>query len=265
MRLLQRAGFPVPQSLEDDDRHRVPWPSTLTWADLETGAFIDTHRHLVLYGAVGTGKSHRATALGIRACEQGRAVRFFTVTDLVVRLSEARRAGTVERLLQDLHRTELLVLDEWGYVPVDKEGAPRLFRMIADRDETRSLILTTNLEFSKWGGLFTDDPRAAAMIDRLAHHGHLLLLTGERDRMTHALMKARCLPPDDTSERKGVDSLGLSPLARILRLLAGDRLYGGPVPPDPARASGWGLCGPPRSPSPRGDPVSDHPGGLGGD
>ena len=117
MRLLQRAGFPVPQSLEDDDRHRVPWPSTLTWADLETGAFIDTHRHLVLYGAVGTGKSHRATALGIRACEQGRAVRFFTVTDLVVRLSEARRAGTVERLLQDLHRTELLVLDEWGCAP----------------------------------------------------------------------------------------------------------------------------------------------------
>ena len=76
-------------------------------------------------------------------------------------------------------------------MPVDKEGAQLLFRIIADRDETRSLILTTHREFSKWGGLFTDDPRAAAMIDRLAHHGHLLLLTGESDRMAHALMKAR--------------------------------------------------------------------------
>ena len=77
------------------------------------------------------------------------------------------------------------------HVPVDKEGAQLLFRIIADSYETRSLILTTNLEFSKWGSLFTDDQMAAAMIDRLAHHGHLLLFDGESDRMTHALMKER--------------------------------------------------------------------------
>jgi DNA replication protein DnaC len=74
---------------------------------------------------------------------------------------------------------------------VDRDGSQLLFRVIADRDETRSLILTMNLEFSKWGSLFTDDPRAAAMIDRLAHHGHLLLFDGESYRMTHALMKER--------------------------------------------------------------------------
>ena len=99
---------------------------------------------------------------------RGTTVRFFTVTDLVLRLSEARRAGTLERLQQDLQRADLLVLDEWGYVPVDRDGSQLLFRVIADRDETRSLILTTNLEFSKWGSLFTDDQMAAAMIDRLA-------------------------------------------------------------------------------------------------
>ena len=131
------------------------------------------------------------TPLGVRACEQGYTVRFFTVTDLVLRLSEARRAGTLERLQQDLQRADLLVLDEWGYVPVDRDGSQLLFRVIADRDETRSLILTTNLEFSKWGSLFTDDQMAAAMIDRLAHHGHLLLFDGESYRMTHALMKER--------------------------------------------------------------------------
>ena len=129
--------------------------------------------------------------MGVRACEQGYTVRFFTVTDLVLRLSEARRAGTLERLQQDLQRADLLVLDEWGYVPVDRDGSQLLFRVIADSYETRSLILTTNLEFSKWGSLFTDDQMAAAMIDRLAHHGHLLLFDGESYRMTHALMKER--------------------------------------------------------------------------
>ncbi len=99
---------------------------------------------------------------------RGTTVRFFTVTDLVLRLSEARRAGTLERLQQDLQRADLLVLDEWGYVPVDRDGSQLLFRVIADSYETRSLILTTNLEFSKWGSLFTDDQMAAAMIDRLA-------------------------------------------------------------------------------------------------
>ena len=111
-------------------------------------------------------------AIGVRACMQGRIVRFFTVTDLVLRLSEAKRAGTLERLLKDILRTELLVLDEWGYVPVDREGSQLLFRVVADSYESRSLIITTNLEFSKWGGVFTDDQMAAAMIDRLAHHGH---------------------------------------------------------------------------------------------
>ena len=125
------------------------------------------------------GKSHLATDLGVRACEQGYTVRFFTVTDLVLRLSEARRAGTLERLQQDLQRAAWLILDEWGYVPVDRDGSQLLFRVIADSYETRSLILTTNLEFSKWGSLFTDDQMAAAMIDRLAHHGHLLLFDGE--------------------------------------------------------------------------------------
>jgi DNA replication protein DnaC len=129
--------------------------------------------------------------LGWQACERGRIVRFFTVTDLVVRLSEAQRAGTLERLLKDIQRSELLILDEFGYVPLDRVGAPRLFRIIADSYEARSIIITTNLEFSKWGSVFTDDQMAAAMIDRLAHHGQLVVFAGESYRMQHALMKER--------------------------------------------------------------------------
>ncbi|SDW92016.1 IstB-like ATP binding protein, partial [Alicyclobacillus hesperidum] len=86
---------------------------------------------------------------------------------------------------------DLLILDEWGYVPVDREGSQLLFRVVADSYESRSLVITTNLEFSKWGSVFTDDQMAAAMIDRLAHHGHLLVFEGESYRMKHALMKQR--------------------------------------------------------------------------
>ena len=95
---------------------------------------------------------------------------------------------TLNRLQKELAALDLLILDEWGYVPVDREGAQLLFRVIADSYEQKSLILTTNLEFSKWGGVFTDDQMAAAMIDRLVHHGHLFLFDGKSYRMEHALM-----------------------------------------------------------------------------
>ena len=145
----------------------------------------------MLYGPVGTGKPHLVTAVGVRACELGMAVKFYTVADLVMRLSEAKRGGTLERLSKEIGRTDRLILDEWGYVPVDREGSQLLFRVIADSYESRSLVITTNLEFSKWGSVFTDDQMAEAMIDRLAHHGHLLVFEGESYRMKHALMKQR--------------------------------------------------------------------------
>lgn len=190
-RLMNRAGFPVYKTLEGYDRQGVKLPTSLKWSDLTDAVFIQAKRNLVLYGPVGTGKTHLAIAMGIRACEMGMAVKFYTVAELVMRLAEAKRSGTLERLMKEIQRTELLILDEWGYVPVDREGSQLLFRVIADSYESRSLIVTTNLEFSKWGSVFTDDQMAAAMIDRLAHHGHLLVFEGESYRMKHALMKQR--------------------------------------------------------------------------
>ena len=94
---------------------------------------------------------------------KGYKVRFYTVTELVLKLAEARKNGTLERLRNDLNGLDLLILDEWGYVPVDRDGSQLLFRVISDSYESKSLLLTTNLEFSKWGGIFTDDQMAAAM------------------------------------------------------------------------------------------------------
>lgn len=190
-RLMNRAGFPVYKTLEGYDRQGVKLPTSLKWSDLTDAVFIQAKRNLVLYGPVGTGKTHLAIAMGIRACEMGMAVKFYTVAELVMRLAEAKRSGTLERLMKEIQRTQLLILDEWGYVPVDREGSQLLFRVIADSYESRSLIITTNLEFSKWGSVFTDDQMAAAMIDRLAHHGHFLVFEGESYRMKHALMKQR--------------------------------------------------------------------------
>ncbi|MCL6564628.1 MAG: IS21-like element helper ATPase IstB [Firmicutes bacterium] len=190
-RLLSRAGFPAHKTLAEFQRDVVQLPSTLRWSDLETGTFIAAHRNLVCYGGVGLGKTHLSIALGVAACERGWRVPFFTATGLVVRLTEARQAGLLERLFAELQRTDLLIVDEWGYLPIDREGAQLLFRVVADSYETRSLIITTNLEFSQWGGIFADDQMTAAMIDRLAHHGHLLVFEGESYRMQHALMKER--------------------------------------------------------------------------
>lgn len=195
-RLLNRARFPVPKALEGYDYSYVRFPPSICREELESCDFIAKRTNLVCYGPVGTGKTHMAIALGMRACEMGLSVRFYTVTELVLKLAEARKNGTMERLVGEIRKLDLLILDEWGYVPVDKEGSQLLFRIISDSYESKSLILTTNLEFSKWGGIFTDQQMAAAMIDRLIHHGHLLVFEGRSYRMEHALMKRGSSPKE---------------------------------------------------------------------
>lgn len=188
-RLIKRAGFPTYKTFEGYDYRCVKFPPAFSRQGLETIDFIEEKVNLVLYGPVGIGKTHMAIAAGVKACNMGYRTKFYTVTELVLKLAEARKNGTLEKLLRELRTLDLLILDEWGYVPVDKDGSQLLFRVISDSYESKSLILTTNLEFSKWGGIFTDDQMAAAMIDRLVHHGHLLIFEGNSYRMEHALMR----------------------------------------------------------------------------
>lgn len=191
IRLFQRAGFPVRKTLEGYEWNALRLPSTLQPDELTSCQFVRDKKNLVLYGPVGTGKTHLAIGLGVKACELGLATRFFTAASLATRLSESKRSGQLERTMKELAKSELVIIDEWGYLPMDREEAQLLFQVIAASYERRSLVITTNLEFSKWGGIFTDDQMAAAMIDRLAHHGQLVVFEGESYRLKHALMRQK--------------------------------------------------------------------------
>lgn len=196
-RLKKRARFPLYKTFDNYDFSRVKLPPLLSKEEITEAEFIKEKQNLILYGGVGLGKTHMAIAIGMKACMKGCKVRFYTVTELVLKLSDARKNGTLERVRNDLKSLDLLILDEWGYVPVDRDGSQLLFQIISDSYENKSLILTTNIEFSKWGGIFTDDQMAAAMIDRLVHHGHLILFEGTSYRMEHALMKQTARQPQE--------------------------------------------------------------------
>lgn len=188
-RLVKKASFPACKTFENYDMGQVRLPDGLTPEMISSSAFVAGKTNLVLFGPVGTGKTHMAVAAGMNACRNGYSTRFYTVAALVRLLSGSAESGKLDRLLKDLARLDLLILDEWGYVPVDQTGAQLLFQVIAESYETKSLVITTNLEFSRWGSILGDDQMAAAMIDRLAHHGHLLLFDGPSYRMEHALMR----------------------------------------------------------------------------
>lgn len=144
---------------------------------------------LVLYGDVGCGKTHLAIAIGMLACQRMIPVRFFTASSLVMRLRKAKDDNRLDAELKSIGRAGLAVIDELGYLPIDIDGARLLFQAGADGYETRSVISASNLESGRWGDVFGDGDMAAAVIDRIVHHGRILRFHGESYRNRHSLMK----------------------------------------------------------------------------
>ena len=187
-RLLKQAGFPQSKTLEGYDWSMASFPADWGREQLESLEFVDRAEDLVLYGPVGTGKSHLAIAIGRLACERGVPVRFFTATGLLMRLRRAQQENRLDRELASIGKARLLIIDEFGYLPIDEEGSRLLFQIISDSYETRSIIYTTNIEFSGWGRVLGDKNMAAALIDRTVHHGRLIRFEGRSYRSEHALM-----------------------------------------------------------------------------
>lgn len=189
-RNLKSAGFDVIKTFEGYEFGDIQIPGSLSLEELKSGSFIEKLENLILYGPVGTGKSHMATAIGVAACSRGKKAKFFRTASLVNQLSEAKANGELKRFMKQLEKTDLLICDEWGYVPFEKEGSQLLFQVISECYEKRSVIITTNLEFSKWNGIFYDEKLTSAIIDRLVHHSHLLVFQGQSYRLTHSTMKS---------------------------------------------------------------------------
>ena len=186
---LKKAGFDNIKTFQGYDFEDITLPSDITVDLLKQAEFLVRQENLILYGRNGAGKSHMATAIGVEACMQGKHVRFYKTAALVNELVAAKTKGLLVQFLKKLSKLDLLICDEWGYIPFDAEGSQLLFQVIADCYEKRSLIITTNIEFSRWNGIFYDDQLTAALIDRLVHHSHLVVFGRDSWRLKHSLMK----------------------------------------------------------------------------
>lgn len=183
-RRIRLARLPKPKTLAEYDftfPKRIAKQKILRLFDCQ---FIDSYRCGVFIGPTGTGKTHLLTALGYTACEKGITVRYSRVVDMINVLTTAQINGTLEKALKAYVKPSLLLLDELGYLPIDKRGADLLFQVVASRYESGSIVLTTNRAFKDWGQIFdVDNTLATAMIDRLMHHGEALVIRGDSYRM----------------------------------------------------------------------------------
>jgi DNA replication protein DnaC len=182
-KLLKKAGFYTIKTFESFRFDEVTLPGDVTPEYLRECEFIKNKTNIVMYGNVGTGKSHLSIALGVEACKKGLEVRFFRTSALVNKLAELKKAGTLSVFLRNLSKADLLICDEWGYVPLDRIGAQLLFEVISERYERKSVIINTNIEFSRWVNVFYDEQMTGAIIDRILHHCHLLLFPGQSNRI----------------------------------------------------------------------------------
>ncbi len=182
-RRVRNARLPALKRLEDYDftfPKKISKPKVLRLFDCQ---FIDTSACAVLIGGTGVGKTHLLTALGYVASQKGISVRFTRVIDMINVLTTAQQNGMLERKLKEYVRPQLLLLDELGYLPIDKRGADLMFQVVAARYETGSIVISTNRVFKQWGQIFdVDNTLATAMIDRLMHHGEAILIEGDSYR-----------------------------------------------------------------------------------
>src|SRR5260370_12090690 len=185
-RRIKAARFPQVKALDDFDFTAQPSLSRPLILELARCAYLDRRESVILVGNPGTGKTHVASGLGLCACEPGKKVRFYRVTELLTQLLEAREDKALGRLRTQLGRLDLLILDELGYVPASQVGAELLLDVISTAYERTSVVLTTNLPFERWPEVLGSERLVGATLDRLTHRCHVLEAAGESYRRREA-------------------------------------------------------------------------------
>lgn len=186
-RRLKQANFPFTKSIDELDLSRYDGQiSDIFVNELASCRFIDEKKNLVMIGNPGRGKTHMAIGIGLKACASGKSVLFKNAASLSTELSEARDNYALGKLEKKIQKVDLLIIDEMGYVSFDRFQSELLFKVIADRSERGSTIVTTNLAFSEWTSLFENTAMVAALVDRLTFRSYILDMNGESYRLNHS-------------------------------------------------------------------------------
>ena len=179
-RRIRNAKFINKKFLEDFEKTKYSLELNKKFEYLETLKFIDNKENIIMIGTPGCGKTHYATALGIKACMKGKNVLFTSVPNLVIELQEAMSKNQITNYKRKFEKYDLVILDELGYVSFDKTGCEILFNLLSSRNDKGSIILTTNLNFERWEEVFKDPMLTGAIVDRLAHRAHIMDMSREK-------------------------------------------------------------------------------------
>jgi len=191
-RRLKQASFPTAKELSEFDFTAAPKVNKKRLLELARCRFLEQRSNVVFTGAPGTGKTHLAIALGREACRRGCKVRFFTASGLANIYIEAREERQLLRLEKQIQRSDLIIVDELGYIPLDRNGAEHLFGFFSQCYEQTSLIVTTNLPFADWPQIFANDERmTGALLDRLTHHVQIVEVPGDSYRLKTSLKRSK--------------------------------------------------------------------------
>lgn len=185
---LKISHFPFMKTIKDFDFQYQPSLNKSQIMDLLSLRFIEQNENILFIGSSGVGKTHLATSIGIEASSKRNSTYFIHFNDLMTKFKVAAQEGRIESVVKHYSKYKVLIIDEIGYLPIDKDSANGFFQLVTSRYERRPIILTTNQPLSKWGEVFGDYTLANAIIDRLVHHSYIIKITGQSYRIKGKLL-----------------------------------------------------------------------------
>lgn len=184
---IRKAKFPYLRTFEEFRFDAVSLEISNKLRELQSLAFVSAGQNVILVGNPGVGKTHTAISLGVKACIAGMSVLYVTVPNLVTELKEAMTFNQLTAYKKKFINYDLVILDELGYISFDKQGGELLFNLLSMRNDTKSLIITTNLSFDRWSEIFQDPVITAAMVDRITHKAHVINIKGDSYRLKETM------------------------------------------------------------------------------